>query len=65
MPEHAAANLLRAKEQIQCAWCLLQYNMTKESVGVYQERVEMSRTIAAATEKKAAAAEQTSSRYGL
>ena len=41
----------------------MQYNMTKESVTVYQERVEMSKTIAAATDKKATAAEQTSSRW--
>ena len=40
----------------------VQYNMTKESVSVYQDRVEMSKAIAASTEKKAAAAEQTSTR---
>ena len=37
-----------------------QYNMTKESVSVYQERVEMSKTIATAVEKKASAAESSS-----
>ena len=39
---------------------VVQYNMTKESVSIYQERVEMSKTIAAAVEKKAAAAEKAS-----
>lgn len=38
----------------------LQYNMSKESVSVYEERVEMSKTIATAVEKKASAAESAS-----
>lgn len=40
--------------------CAAQYNMTKESVNIYQERMEMSKTIAAAVEKKATAAEKAS-----
>lgn len=39
---------------------VVQYNMSKESVSVYQERVEMSKTIATAVEKKASAAESAS-----